>query len=128
MQVHDFDGIADISDPTFLVDRLRSVRRGRYGAFILFGENRTPCLFVHFNNALAYLCYFPSDGHPGFVPDGLPPDGCPGSVHFLQVDGSEADSIDVPASSVVTPEAAFAAACEFFRLPRRPPSICSFEL
>ncbi len=128
MQVLDFSGTIEILDDDALSHRLRSVRRGRYGAFILSGDELNPCLFVHFNDDLAYLCYFPSDRHPGFVPDGPPLDGCPESVHFLQVDGSEADSIDVLASSVVAADAACSAACEFFRSPTRPPSICSFEL
>jgi hypothetical protein len=128
MQILDFDGTTDVSDEDALSHRLRSVRHGRYGAFVLSGQNLYPCLFIHFNDELAYLSYFPSDRHPGFVPNGPPPVGCPDSVHFLQVDGSEADSIDVLASAVVTFGAACSAACEFLRLPTRPPTICTFEL
>ena len=128
MRVCDFDGTVDIADKTALIHRLRSVRRGRYGAFILSHQDLYPCLFVHFNDTLAYVHYFRSEDHPGFQPNGLPPDGCTQGGHFLQVDGSEADSIDVPPCAVVAADIALSAACDFLKSSALPPSVSWFEL
>ena len=75
-----------------LLARLRSVRRGRYGAFFLYHVVRHPFLSIQFNGDIAYLHYFPSENHPGFQPRGVTPENCSEHVHFLQTDGGEADS------------------------------------
>jgi hypothetical protein len=128
MNIDDFDktGLV-ILTPADLRKRLQSVRRGRYGAFHLY-HDYYPMLGVYINDTIAYLHYFPSEDHPGFQPHDMTPDGCPSDVHFLQTDGSEADSIDAPDSTLVSVDAAYAAAVEFFHLATLPPSISWFEL
>ena len=128
MQLYDFDGSVIISNEGDLLTRLKSVRRGNYGAFELSHENDFPALFVEFNRNIAYMHYFPAEEHPGYQPKDMTPDGCPNVVHFLPIKGSEADSIDMPDYALVSAETAYAVAVEFFRSPDLPRSVSWFEL
>src|SRR4051794_21367062 len=97
MYVEDIDGRCDIKQDEELLTRLKSVRQGIYGAFIL-SHGSEEWLSVHINDKeqAAYLGYFPSgDGcHPGFVPNEMW-NGEQRSVRFYQVNGDEADSLEV---------------------------------
>ena len=129
MQIDDFDGNAiTVNTETELLARLRYVRRGRYGAFFLYHAARFPALSVQINGEIAYLHYFPVETHPGYQPRDLTPDGCPAEVHFLQPDGSEAESFDMPDYAIVAADAAYVAAIEFFNSRALPPSISWLEL
>ena len=98
-----------------LLDRLRSVRRGAYGAFILSHEEDGPSLWVHMNGDKAYVHFFPArdSDHPGFQSTSSSPGLS--LCHFVQTDGGEADSFDISADTVVTVDLAYTAAVEFFR-------------
>ena len=129
MYVDDFERNADTVDTEAeLLTRLRTVRRGDYGAFFLYHTEPHPTLSVQFNRDIAYLHYFPSDDHPGYQPCQMTPDGCDGDVHFLQTDGSEANSFDVSSDALVSADVAYIAAIEFLRSAELPPSVSWFEL
>jgi hypothetical protein len=130
MQVRDFHGVADISENAALLERLRTVRLGRYGAFVLSHKGRRPELYLLFNGRMAYLHYFPYRDyltHAGFRPTGMAPPRYRNrkEIQFRQLD--ESDMIDVPASSIISVEAAESAASEFLEAPKRPASI-SWEM
>ncbi len=128
MQLHDFDGSVAISTEDDLLALLKTNRRGDYGAFILSHTENYPALFVHLNRDVAYLHYCPVDRHPGYQPHDMTPDGCPENVHFLQTEGSEADSIDMPDYALVSAATAYDAAVEFFRSSALPQTISWIEL
>ena len=77
-------------------------------------------LSVQINGTIAYLHYFPAEKHPGYQSRDMTPDGCPADVHFLQPDGGEADSFDMPDYTLVAVDAAYVAAVEFFHSPALP--------
>src|SRR5262245_14281004 len=92
MYVHDLDGWAQIDRPEDLLSRLRSVRKGPYGAFILSHDDIGPSLWIHINGNVAYLHFFlesQSTSHPGFQAWGMFPEGCEDRVRFVQIDGGE---------------------------------------
>lgn len=129
MHVDDFEHIANIvTTEAALLSRLRSVRRGEYGAFFLYHTIAHPALSIQFNGDIAYLHYFPADDHPGYHPRDMTPDGCAGDVRFLQTNGSEADSFDMPFNTLVSADVAYIAAVEFFRSAKLPRSVSWFEL
>jgi hypothetical protein len=129
MEVWDFNGSCQVSRDDEVLARLRSVRRGTHGAFVL-SHGGEESLYIHINRDAAFLCFFPLDrsgGHPGFVPDHMwPATHC--DVDFLLVGGDEADSITVPWDQLVPVDIAYRAAVEFLRSPTRPRSVKWFEL
>jgi hypothetical protein len=58
----------------------------------------------------------------------MTPEGCDDSVRFLLISGTDADAIEMPASTLVPVEVAYRAAKEFFLNPRLPDSVSWFEL
>ncbi|EGF24894.1 hypothetical protein [Rhodopirellula baltica] len=128
MQIHDLSGSFETDDAAQIADRLRTVRNGLYGASFVAGDSAYPCVAVHFNSDVAYIHYFPTDGHAGFQPSGMTPSGVIADVHFLNVDGDEAGAYDMAASAVVDAETAIAAVLEFAANLQLPPSIDWFEL
>ncbi len=129
MHIEDFRASIEVFSEEALLDRLKTVRRGHLGAFILSHNNRSPTLFVHLNGHVAYLHYFVSEeGHPGFQPRNMSPDKCPECVDFLQVNGEEADSITMPRDTLISDNAAYSAAIEFFRSSDLPKSVSWVEL
>jgi hypothetical protein len=115
MEIEDMDGRLVVVAEGKVLDRLRSVRRGAYGAFILSHDEDGPSLWVHTNGDKAYLHFFPDrDGdHPGFQSTSSSPEQS--LCHFVQTDGGEADSFDISGDNVVAVDLAYAAAVEFFR-------------
>ena len=130
MHIEDLSGQIDVLNERDLLDRLRSGRRGSYGAFVLSHEDGGPFFHIHINGELAYLHYLPdySGASAGFQASGMSPPDCPTDVHFLQIDGSEADSITMPAGTLVGVEKAYQAAKEFLQRPQLPSSITWLEL
>ena len=131
MYVHDLEGLVQIDRPEDLLNRLRSVRKGRYGAFILSHDDVGPSLWIHINGNVAYLHFFretQSTSHPGFQAWGMFPESCEDRVHFLQIVGGEADAITAPKQTLVSLEAAYKAATEFLDIPTLPSSIRWSEL
>jgi hypothetical protein len=108
-----------------LLRRLRTVRKGERGAFILAYDGAGPLLFVHISGGLAYVHYFDdlSGENAGCQPTGMTPPCCPEKVQFLMTDGSEGSAIEMPDSTVCSVDLAYRAASEFFRDPAKPPSI-----
>ena len=128
MHLQDFDGRCQLETEEDLTNRLRTIRKGNFGAFILWHEDGGPSLWVHLNKDLAHLHFFPdaSGAHPGFqCSTGL---ASGGEVRFLQTDGSEADSITVPRDAVIPVQHAYEAAREFLHTKTRPSSIQWLEL
>jgi hypothetical protein len=133
MEVYDFEGRVDVDCGEDLLHRLRSVRKGKYGAFILShdsGDGGQPSLWIQINEDIAYLHYLPDSRglHAGFQAKDMMPGVCEEAVHFLMVTGTEADSFTVPRETLVPVDAAYKAAEEFLHEPALPPSITWFEL
>jgi hypothetical protein len=128
LNVRDFDGVCQVERDDELLARLRSVRRGIDGAFIL-DHGGDESLWVHIRGDAAFLWVCPgTDGkHPGFVPDGMWP-GEHQNVRFLQVSGREADAITVLWQQLVPVETAYRAAVEYLHRRSLPESIRWFEL
>lgn len=128
MEVHDFDGQHHAGRDEELIARLRSIRRGQDGAFIL-SHGGKESLFVHINGEAAFLGYFPDcDGQrPMSVPDGMWVDEQP-DTRFLQVDGTESNAIWVSWTQLVPVDVAYQAAAEFMNSPALPPSVRWLEL
>ena len=128
MEVHDFEGSCRVERDDELLARLRSVRRGADGAFIL-DHGGAESLWVHINGDAAFLWFCPDgDGsHPGFVSDGMW-SGDRRDVRFLLVGGDEASSVSVPWWQLVPVDAAYRAAVEYFHSPSPPASVTWFEL
>jgi len=123
MVIEDMDGSLAVATEGELLDRLRSVRRGVYGAFILSHDEEEASLFLHMNGEKAYLHFFPdrSGDHPGF--QSRSSSHTDAVCHFVQTDGGEADSFDVSGDTVVSLDLAYAAAVEFLRAGSMPASI-----
>jgi hypothetical protein len=128
VKVLDFDGTCQLTEDEELLSRLRSVRRGADGAFILSHGGPTS-LWLHFNGEASYLYFFPDqDGtRAGYVPDGMWP-GDHDPVSFQLVGGSEADSITVPGWQLVPVDVAYRAAVEYLHTDSLPRSIKWLEL
>jgi len=127
MEIHDFDGACRVERDDELLARLRSVRRGADGAFILdHGAGGT--LWVHINGDAAFVWFCPAgDSHPGFVPDGMW-SGDRTDVRFLLVGGDEGSSITVAWRQLLPVDAAYRAAVEYLYSPSPPASVTWFEL
>jgi len=132
MQVDDLQGTVRVRSDEELLARLRSIRKGSYGAFVLAHNNVGPMLFVHINGEFAYLHYFNdlSGQNAGYQPTGMTPPGCPKSVLFVQIDGIEGSgsAIEMPASTICSADLAYRAAAQFFHDSAKPPSINWFAL
>jgi hypothetical protein len=126
MRVEDFDGTCEIFGEDELLARLRSVRRGEDGAFVL-SHGGEESLWVHINGDTAFLCFFPRDGHPGFVPVGMWATRR-SDVRFLQVDGGEGSAIWISWDQLLPVEAAYQAAVDFLHSPSPPESASWSEL
>ena len=128
MQVTDFDGSFQVQSADELLARLRSVRRGDDGAFVLdHGGPESLWLHVKGDAAFVWFCIDPATGRAGFVPDGMWA-GAREGVQFRLVGGSAADDIEVPWWQLLPPETAYRAAVEYLHSPARPASVSWFEL
>jgi hypothetical protein len=127
LEVNDFDGSCRVARDDELLARLRSVRHGADGAFIL-DHGGAESLWVHINGDVAFLWFCPDrDGsHPGFVPDGMW-SGDRGDVRFLLV-GGVGEAIVAPWWQLLPIDAAYRAAVEYLHSPSLPASVTWFEL
>jgi hypothetical protein len=130
MNVEDFTGRASFTTEAELIQRLRSVRDGNLGAFILSHDDTGPSLWICINGDIAYLHYFPTilEQHPGYQATGMTPAGCPETVWFEQVHGGKGGGFEMIAAALVSVEASYLAAQEFMRAAVLPGSIPWFEL
>ena len=130
MYIQDLRARSIVEREDELMQRLRSVRKGDFGAFILWHKDGGPSLWIHTNKDLAYLHFFPdkSSDHPGLQPTGMSPMHCDASVKFLQTSGAEADSITVPQDKLVSVDLAYRAAIEFLHKPGASTSVSWFSL
>ena len=120
MKVCDFDGECRVDTDAALLTRLRSVRRGLDGAFILSHDSDS-ALWVHINGEAAFLGYFPNQngGHPVFVPHEMWT-GEQRDVRFLLVGGDEGSAIQVLWYQLVPLEVAYQAAVDYLHSPTLP--------
>lgn len=127
MQIHDLEGSVRVGSDEELLGRLRGVRKGEYGAFILAHDDVGPLLSVHINGDLAYVHYFDdlSGANAGFQPKDMTPPGCPESVLFVQTDGCEGSgsAIEMPDYTICSLDVAYRAATEFLHDPAKPSCI-----
>lgn len=128
MEILDFDGACRVERDDELLARLRSVRRGVDGAFIL-DHGGGESLWVHINGDAAFLWFCPNTNgsHPGFVSAGKWSKDRR-DVRFLLVGGDEASSISVPWWQLLPVDTAYAAAVEYLNSQSRPASVTWFEL
>ena len=122
MHIHDLDGYFETENETELIERLRTVRRGPYGAFVLQHASDYPYMSVHVNDDLAYIGFFPS-AESLFVPSGMSPLEDAGEIRFVLVGGDAADDIYACAEDVVPFSLAVRAACQFLMTVGLPDSI-----
>jgi hypothetical protein len=123
LRIDDMQGELRVEGREDLLRRLRSVRRGDYGAFMLTHEHEESDrgLFIMINKDVAHL-YFTLDEYAGqdsFQPIGMTPPGCPEQVHFLQTTCTEAD-FDIEKELLVSTDVAYGAAAEFLESPNPP--------
>lgn len=104
MQILDLAGSTSVTTVAELNERLRSVRRGEFGTFILRHDDDGPSLWIHINGPIAYLHYFPdAEGrHAGYQPTGMTPESCPPFVRITLVNGTPGDDVEMPASTLVS--------------------------
>jgi hypothetical protein len=135
MMVNSCDGEARVRSQKDLVRRLKSNRKGDYGAFILSHGKVGPSLWIHIRKELACLHYFPDPDyliHAGYHPTGMTPAGCKRKVRFRVLpsrieDFGGAYFTESPESLVSLSDAVIAAK-EFFKDARLPASIQWLEL
>jgi hypothetical protein len=89
MELWDFNRCCEVARDDDRLARLRSVRRGPDGAFIL-SRGGEESLWVHFHGDAAFLWFVPGrdDKYPGFVPQGMWP-GERRDVSFLHTTGAQ---------------------------------------
>lgn len=129
MILEDFEGATEVTNVDGLIQRLKTSRRGDLGAFQLIGTNQTS-LEIGFNGEFAFLYFFPdAEGvHPGYETIGMTPPNCPKTVFVYQPSGQKADGFEIPSEYIVSAEAAYTAAAEYFEKQKLPASITWFEL
>lgn len=129
MLLTDFEGEHHIISEDTLLQRLRTVRSGIYGAFILEHDIDGSKLWVHFNKDIACLHFFPEDEFAGVLTaTGKTPQGLEGRLHFLQVNNSEADSFDLDSCATMNADDAYAAAKEYYYTREAPSAMDWIEL
>jgi hypothetical protein len=130
MEVEDLESRTTVECEAALDHRLGSVRKGDYGAFILWHDSGGGFLWVHINKDVAYLHFFPDNEgkHPGYQPTGMSPASCDAQVQFLLADGNQSSAIVVPREAVVPVAVAYRAAREFLHKSALPTSITWLEL
>jgi hypothetical protein len=130
VKLYDLDGECRVSSEGELLARLRSVRHGADGAFILdHGEpDDGPSLWVHIRGDVAHVHYFPGGRQTDYAPDGMWPNGLTETVQFRLVGGSAGDTISVPPWQLVPADVAYRAAVEFFHSPAPPACVSWMEL
>src|SRR4051812_13626118 len=85
VKVTDFKGETRVRSQRELERRLTTIRQGKYGAFILSHRKDGPSLWVHLNETVAYLHYFPEPDflvHAGYRAAAMTSPGCKRPVRF----------------------------------------------
>jgi hypothetical protein len=128
VRVTDFDGWCVVEGDDDLLARLRSVRRGADGAFVL-DHGGPESLWVHVNGDAAFVWFNPGQGEnrAGAVPDGMWP-GEQREVCFRLVSEFAGDTITVPWWQLLRVEAMYRAALDYLHSRSRPASVSWFEL
>jgi Immunity protein Imm1 len=113
MRIEDYESICNVADPADIAAALSE----RYGAgcnafWLSHGDKENPALSILVNGELAYLLYFPKEGHPGLA--------SVGNLHGLTPEGfseffpdQSNDSFDIMNEAVVPFSDALKAAQEF---------------
>src|SRR5262245_48885397 len=98
MQVDDLKGSSFVATDSELLNRLRTIRKGTFGAFTLSHQTDSPSLHIYINDEFAYIHYFANNtsDNAGYQAAGMTPSACPESVYFVQTDGSESYAFEMP--------------------------------
>lgn len=135
MIVTDFQGESRVRSRRELERRLRGIRKGEYGAFILAHRKNGPSLWIHFKREVAYLHYFPHPNflvHAGYRTTGMtPPErrrGCRFRVLPDYVEEFGGRFIAVERDGLVSLQDAIVTAKVFFNIRSRPASVTWLEL
>jgi hypothetical protein len=113
MRIWDFEGAHDATTPT----EVEAVLNKRYGAglnsfWIGHEDGKFPAMNIMVNGDIAYVHYFPKQGHPGLASVGSVP--CLRSGEFTEFFPSESkESLDIMNEAIVPVSDALKAAQEF---------------
>ena len=119
MKVEHFGGAAEVTDRSAL-DSLLSARYGNdVNEYLLGGEETYPYLMILVRGSVAYLHFFPAEGHAGF--QSLGDGGAAGTEAFYT--NKPTEPIWVPADAVVPFEQAREAAHEYLHSGLIPSSV-----
>jgi hypothetical protein len=128
MRIEDYDAVWQVTSPADIEAALR--RRhgaGRNAFWLTHGSNKSPAIYTMVRGDLAYVLYFPKDGHPGFASIGTVPGLSPGGdTSFYPSDSNE--TLEILNEAVVRFADALKVAQEFAISPALPKSIQWCEL
>jgi len=128
MRIEDYDTVWDVTSPADIATAMRTRHgAGRNAFWLSHGNKEFPSISIMVSGDLAYVHYFPKEGHPGFASVGNLPGLRPGedSVFFMH---NSDEPIGVMNEAVVPFRDALKAAQEFAISSALPKSIQWSEL
>jgi hypothetical protein len=127
MKIQDNDSVSNVTSPAEVEAALGKRHNGRNSFWLSHGAELYPVINILVVGDFAYLEYFPSEGHPGFIPTGVPPILSPsGYTAFFPDDTNE--TLQIMNEAVVPFSEALKAAQEFAISKTLPKCIRWFEL
>ena len=128
MRIDDYDSVWHVTSPVDIEAALRKRHgAGRNGFWLFHGTDKSPAINIMVVGDLAYVLYFPKDGHPGFSSIGTVPGLSVGGVTSFFPDDTD-ETFEILNDSVVRFEDALKVAQEFAVFPTLPKSIQWLEL
>ena len=133
--VLDFDNPVNavhVASEASLSERLRTIRRGSFGAFVLLPGHHpdsAPQLWIQINGPYAYVHFFEhvSRAHPGYQAIDMPMPDRPDEMRFITIGESEDSSGNtMPGHALCSLDASHLAALQFFRDPASMPDTISW--
>ena len=128
MRIQDYDTTWDVRNPAD-IEAVLSKRHGtgRNGFWLSYGSEKNPAINILVKGELAYILYFPKEGHPGFASVGMLSSLEPqGDTSFFPDHTNE--SLEIMNDAVVRFSDALRVAQEFAISPELPKSIQWSEL
>lgn len=117
-----FDRVSPVESEADLITKLQTCRQGKFGGFWISHTDCGAHLGVHVNGEFAFVTFLHGHDHPGFLPLGMTPEGCPVTLRFLPED------VEIDAEFICSVDTAYRAAAEFYRKPELPTCISWHEL